>query len=136
MTTITIRPATLDDIGLIKQIASRYSAELGYVMYPALREAVGRSELTVACAPSGSPVGFVNWHTRRDGWTTVYEIAVAPSLLGQGVGKQLIDSVPRPTRLKCTLDNDRANGFYHANGFALVRVEDGRKRQLNVWERE
>lgn len=131
----TIRAATLDDVQAVKRLASRYSKEVGYVMYPALREAVARGELTVAVAPDGSVIGFVNWHKRRDGWRTVYEIAVAPDQLGQGVGKALINSVPGRIRLKCTVENDRANSFYDAQGFRLLEVESGRKRPLNVWIR-
>lgn len=133
--TITIRPATLDDVAWCKAIASRYRDELGQVMWPALREAVNRGELTVACH-SSTPIAFVNWHTRRDGWTTVYEIAVMPNLRRQGIGQQLLDAVPRPTRLKCTVDNANANAFYAKMGFTLTGVEDGRKRQLNVWEHQ
>lgn len=133
--TVIIDAATLNDIGLIKAIASRYSSELGYVMYPALRESVHRGELTVARAPSGSPCGFVNWHMRRDGWTTIYEIAVAPGVTRQGIGKLLIDAVPRPTRLKCTVNNVSANAFYLSTGFTLAGIDPGKKRALNIWER-
>lgn len=135
MMNIEIIPAQLEDVGLIKQIASHYRAELGYVMYPALRESIGRGELLIAQVNGQSPLGFVNFHARRDGWHTIYEIAVAPSLVGKGVGKALFVAVPRPVRLKCTLDNDRANAFYAAR-MTLVRVEQGRKHPLNVWELE
>lgn len=130
---ITTRKAEEADLHAIKQIANRYKSELGYVMWPALRESMARGTLLVAVdAAHGGVVGFVNYRARRDGWHTIYEIAASQK--GHGVGRVLIDAVPRPTRLKCTIDND-ANAFYERVGFAYVGTEDGRKRALNVWQR-
>lgn len=128
-----IRQATLDDIGMVKHIANKYPRELGYVMMPSLRDAVGRNELLVY-EVNGRIFGFVNYRTRRDGWHTVYEIAVDKPFRGGEIGRALIEAVPTPIRLKCTVDNKIANGFYEHLGFCLVRQECGRKRQLNVWE--
>lgn len=50
------------------------------------------------------------------------------------IGKKLFSMVPKPIRLKCTIDNDYANEFYKRQGMKLVRVEQGKKRKLNVWE--
>jgi len=46
----------------------------------------------------------------------------------------LLDCLEKPLRLKCTTDNTVANMFYEGYGFTLASVENGRKRQLNVWE--
>jgi len=129
-----IRHATLDDIPAIKQIANRYKNELGFVNRAALSESVNRHELFVAALQDGQVVGFVNWHLRRDEWTTIYEIAVRPDLTGHGIGRALLYAVPTPHRLKCTVDNP-ANRFYQGSGMQCVGVEEGRKRPLNVWER-
>lgn len=130
-----IQRAKLDDIPAIKQIANQYKNELGFVNRAALIESVSRRELFVATLrPHNDVVGFVNWHARRDGWHTIYELAVHRDYVGRGIGRALLYAVPTPTRLKCTADNP-ANEFYEGAGMALVRTEQGRKRALNVWER-
>lgn len=122
------------DIDTIKRIANQYKNELGFVNKAALRDSVARFTLFVA-EYMGAVVGFVNSYRRKDGWNTIYEIAVDKAHRGEGIGRALLDAVPRPVRLKCTVDN-AANEFYAAQGMALVRTEQGKKRQLNVWERQ
>lgn len=46
----------------------------------------------------------------------------------------LLNSVPSPIQLKCTVDNS-ANEFYRTCGFKHVTTEQGKKRFLNVWKR-
>jgi N-acetylglutamate synthase-like GNAT family acetyltransferase len=127
----TIRLAVQEDLQHIKKIANQYKQELGYVMYPALRESMARENLLVATYQD-RVVGFVNYRACRDGWQTVYEIAVDKTRRGEHIGAGLLSAVPQPIRLKCTLDNP-ANEFYQSQGFQHVRVEAGRKRQLNIW---
>jgi len=129
-----IRHATLDDIPAIKRIACQYRAELGFVNRAALANAVGRRELYVAELPDGAVGGFVHWHARRDGWHTIYEIAVDRAQHGRGIGRALLYAVPTPIRLKCTADNEAGNRFYAGAGMILADTEPGRKRALNVWE--
>jgi len=129
----TIRFAVEDDIPFIKKIANQYKDELGFVMLPSLRRAIEKRELYVA-EYGGRVVGFCNWHQRRDGWHTIYEVAVDKTRRGEQIGKALIQAVPAPKRLKCTVDNDQANSFYQHIGMELTSVENGRKRPLNVWK--
>lgn len=129
----TVRPATESDLPAIKQIANRYKLELGYVMYPALRESIARGGLHVAIDTDGTIIGFVNWRKRRDGVTVIYEIAALRR--HQGVGKALLSTTSGTVRLKCTVDNHAANTFYERQGFAHIGTETGRKRELNVWQR-
>jgi GNAT superfamily N-acetyltransferase len=128
-----IRYANESDLDAIKRIANQYKNELGFVNKAALRDSIGRYTLFVA-EYMGAVAGFVNSYHRRDGWSTIYEIAVDKAHKGEGIGRALLDAVPRPVRLKCPVDN-AANGFYAAQGMTLARVEQGRKRMLNVWER-
>lgn len=122
-----IRQATLTDIDHIKQVASRYKKELGFILRPALVEAVKRSELLYH--PSGA---FCHYHKRRDGITTIYEICVPDEARGQGLGRRMVEILTRPVRLKCPLDN-QSNEFYRHIGFELIGTEPGKKRQLNIW---
>jgi ribosomal protein S18 acetylase RimI-like enzyme len=129
-----MRLATHDDIPMIAKLARQWRMELGYVMIPALRESIERQSLIVADI-GGQVVGFVNFRRRRDGWQTIYEIAVDRGHLRAGVGRWLVEMVPRPVRLKCTKDN-AANEFYRQIGFKHIGTEVGRKRPLNVYQLE
>jgi len=124
------------DIDAIKYIADRNKAALGFVMRPALIEAQQRSELLVA-TQDGVVVGFVNYRTLsriRVGWHTIYEICVDESARGQGMGRALLDAVPRPVRLKCPVDLT-ANEFYKRYGLLNVWTEQpDNKRTLNIWQ--
>jgi len=123
-----IRQATLDDIPNIKQLADRHKKELGFILRPALVEAVDRAELLYH-PESGS---FCHYHRRRDGFTTLREICVTEAYRGQGIGRELIDNLCRPVRLKCPVTNS-SNDFYRHLGFQLAGTEPGKKRALNVW---
>jgi len=127
-----IRYGVESDLSAIQKIAYQYRSELGRVMRPALQTAITKRELYVA-EYMGQIVGFINWHKRRDGWSTVYEVAVDKAHTNKHIGVSLLNAVPLPRRLKCTTDNP-ANAFYKQQGMAHVRTEDGRKRPLNVWE--
>lgn len=127
-----IRYATEADIPLIKRVANQYKNELGFVNSSALKESIRRYTLYLA-EYKGETVGFVNFYRRKDGWQTVYEIAVDRRYHGIGIGSALLHAVPRPVRLKCTVDNRRANDFYECQGMYLERTEAGKKRMLNVW---
>lgn len=129
-----IRYATEADLPQIKTIANQYKQELGYVMLPALRKSMAKLSLFVA-ESAGRVVGFVNYWPRRDGWQTIYEIAVHRDWRGQGMGKALLLAVPGPIRLKTTMDNYVAMDFYKTQGFEAVKIEDGRKRKLQIMER-
>jgi hypothetical protein len=126
-----IRFAVEKDLVDIQRIARQWRDELGYVMLPALRTALNKRQLLVADY-GGQIVGFVNYWARRDGWQTVYEIAVKKGWQGLNIGKALLAAVPKPVRLKCTVDNP-ANAFYEAQGMCFEKREAGKKRALNVW---
>lgn len=128
-----IRYGAETDITAIKRVANQYKNELGFVNSAALKESARRYMLYVA-EYKGEVVGFVNFYRRKDGWQTVYEIAVDRRYHRLGIGRALLNAVPKPVRLKCTVDNRRANDFYGQQGMVLRRVEQGRKRLLNVWE--
>lgn len=128
-----IRYAQEEDIPSIKKIANQYKQELGFVMIPALKESVARKSLFVA-EVNQQIVGFVNSRVRKDGITTVYEIAVHRDWHGKQIGTALLGALTGTVRLKCTVDNP-ANTFYERQGMKLNGTVSGRKRPLNVWER-
>ena len=131
----TVRYGVEEDIEKIIAISRQWRDELGYVMRPALRESIERKTLFVAVHDT-RVVGFVNSRTRRDGVNVIYEIAVHRDWIGHAIGKCLLQAIPTPTRLKCTVDNERGNLFYEANGFCFTGREPGKQRELNVWEKQ
>ena len=128
-----IRYGVPRDVNGIDRIARQYPRELGFVRKASLLEAMQRFEVYVAFSGQHL-VGFVNWHKRKDGWRTIYEIAVHRDWRGMGIGKALMRAVGTPVRLKCPVDN-ASNRFYEGLGMQLAQREDGRIRALNVWER-
>ena len=97
-----------------------------------LIDAIKNDELYVA-DENDKIIGFVHFHKRRDGWNTVHEIGVNPEYQGIGIGKHLFNLVPKPRRLKTTVDNKKSNDFYKYQGLINTGTEKGRKREVNVW---
>lgn len=128
-----IRRATPFDVERILEIARQYRDELGYVHPVPLREHIAAKTVLVV-EWFGNVWGFVDYHARRDGWHTIYHIAVDKHMAGQGIGRNLLYAVPTPMRLKVTQDNARANAFYRGAGMQLAATETGKKRPLNIYE--
>lgn len=131
---LRIRYATTDDAQHCQQIARQHRDVLPFVSLPQLRACVAKRELFVA-ELDGAVVGFVSWHARRDGWQTIYDLAVAQEAQGLGIGRNLLYAVPTPVRLKVTQDNARAITFYEQAGMIRASEETSRNgRALYVYE--
>jgi GNAT superfamily N-acetyltransferase len=77
-------------------------------------------------------------HCVRKPQTTVYELAVLPGYRRQGIAETLVDKVSRASPhnkliAKCPIDLP-ANEFYESTGWELIETQDGKHRDLNVWE--
>lgn len=135
-----MRTAVPEDLDQIKAIADANRLWLGFVLRPALLENIRRDWVLVADR-GDEVIGFVSFHYRRDGWTTLYEICVAEGERGNGAGRAMLDCLvetcrmygSRGIRLKCVVGNP-ANGFFEQYGFRLVGQETGKRRPLNVWQ--
>lgn len=130
---VQIRRATLSDIKKIKHITDQYKQELGFVHTGKIKQAINKGYCHVADS-IGGVVGFVIFYTRKDTWTTVYDIAVDPRFTRIGIGRKLLNSVPTPTQLKCT-SNNPSNMLYKICGFKLIGTENGKQQRLNIWKR-
>ena len=126
-----IRIAKISDIDKIKEIAQSYTKEIGFVMRPALEDAVKRQELLYD-DETGS---FCHYRYRRDGVSVIYEICVPQQHRGKGIAKTMINMILTPVQLKCPVDNE-SNAFYKHIGFELIETLPGKKRELNVWRLE
>lgn len=129
-----IRLAKEEDLPRIKQIANQNREFIGFVMNVALKESITKNSLLVY-EKDEKVVGFVHFHKRLDGWNTLHELAVDKAYTNQGIGKELYLCVPLPMRLKTTVDNVYAQEFYEKNGMKKVRTEQGKKRELVVFEK-
>lgn len=135
-----IRKAAEDDLDGIKNLADAHRHELGFVLRPALGRGIAGGEFLVA-VDQGNLIGFADYHHRRDGQTTLYNVCVKTEYRRQGVGTSLMEALRlealahgrRTIRLKCPVDLP-ANSFYKSMGFRLKQKESGRKRVLVVWE--
>lgn len=129
------------DLPAIKAIADACRHEIGFVYRAILERAIDRGELFVAKGEE-EVLGFVHFATTRQGYATIYKIAVHPRFRGRGIGKALLQAVIKQTcsagisrlRLKCPVDLP-ANGFYAHLGFVRIATEQRRKRLLVVWEK-
>jgi len=138
--TAVIRLAHTDDLAAIKTLADQHKRELGFVRRGTLLESITHDHLLIA-ELHGQPVGFVQFHHRRDGQTTIHVIVVDANTRRQGVGGQLLNNLQAiclkrgQTRigLKCPVDLN-ANDFYRQVGFTLIGQEAGKIRVLNLWQ--
>lgn len=136
-----IRHAQKKDIQAVKRLADDNRNALGFLVRASLEERLRHRGLLV-CEHQGEVIGFVSFHHRRDGWTTIHELCVEEQYRRQGVGRALVEAVKDDAlragqsgiRLKCPVDLP-ANGFYARLGFTRAAVVEGRRRPLAVWEK-
>ncbi len=127
---------------MVKAMADANRHALGFVRNAMLKEWQHRGELLVCEEEVGSITGFISYHHRRDGWTTIHAVCVAEPFRKRGQGSALIAAVVQQAqlrgqqgiRLKCPVDVP-ANGFYARLGFVRARMETGKRRPLVVWEK-
>jgi N-acetylglutamate synthase-like GNAT family acetyltransferase len=139
---VLIRNAKPRDLDKIKLIADLHKKELGFVLRPALEKGIQQKEVVVALKDE-ELIGFVHFHHRRDGQTTLYNIVVLKNHRGEGVGRQLIDELINRARkmnkylllLKCP-EELPANHFYGQLGFKQTHLENGKERKLLVWKKQ
>lgn len=127
-----IRLATTGDYTSIKKICNQNREWLPFVMRVAIEESIGRGEVMVA-EEDGKVIGFIHFHKRRDGVTTLHEIGVDMNYQRLGIARSLISRLGKPIKLKVVKDNP-ANEFYQRLGFELIGSVFGRTRELNIYQ--
>jgi GNAT superfamily N-acetyltransferase len=67
------------------------------------------------------PVGFIAWWPPDN---FIHSLFVSPTLLGQGIGRSLLQyclgHMGRPATLKCVVTNHAALAFYAAQGWKII----------------
>lgn len=124
-----------DQLNQIIKLTKTMTKELGYVFPVVYREEAKKGNLLLLMV-NKTVVGFCDFNIRKkDKVAVIYEIATHPGIRGKGGGKMLINEVLKRTeviQLKCPIDN-KSNSFYDKIG-EKIRIEDGKKRKLNVWQ--
>jgi N-acetylglutamate synthase-like GNAT family acetyltransferase len=138
---IVTRKANLSDLVAIKQLADKEKSSLGFITRQTIMEAIANSSIMLIVV-NGKIVGFQHYyHRKRDLQTTLYHKTIDKEFRGHGLGRILVNSVIEEARLlgrkklflKCPIDLP-SNHFHKAIGFVLVGKEQGKKRELNLWE--
>jgi N-acetylglutamate synthase-like GNAT family acetyltransferase len=135
-----LRKACRKDLDQLIHIIQQHKGVFFFLPRAVFKDSIQKEEVIVYQKTSRI-LGFVRYHHRKDGITTLHEIAVLKSHLSNGIGRSLFEALrkecvslgQKTIRLKCPLDLP-ANGFYSHLGFQRVSIEGGRKRPLAVWE--
>lgn len=119
----------------IANLFQQHRDELGFVNTAQVEE---KSTYTVCIDGELAGAALCN-HCVRKPQTTLYDIAVIDSYRRDGVGTKLVEKIASDSQhgkivAKCPVELD-ANKFYSADGWEIVDVEEGKSRELNVWEK-
>ncbi len=136
-----IRNATSIDLPAVKRLADDHKRELGFVLNPALREAILEKRVVVALGEGNRLVGFIHFRHRRDGVTKVYQICIEGECRRRGYGFALLSKLVEDAltigqdtiSLSCPEDL-AANEFYKACGFTQDGHVRSPARRLVQWK--
>lgn len=143
---LTIRPATVDDIPLIKNIALRtwpeaYIALLGeeqvdYMLHKfytpsSLSEQMKNNHYFFLALKDNAAIGFASFSNVNGNIYKIQKLYVLPTEQKTGAGKALLQKVETAAKsmgaAKLQLNVNRKNIariFYEKNGFVIIREED------------
>jgi N-acetylglutamate synthase-like GNAT family acetyltransferase len=135
------RKAALSDLVEIKLLEDKEKSSLGFITRQTISEAIETGSIMLILVDD-KIVGFQHYyHRKRDLQTTLYHKTIDREYRRQGLGRTLVNSIVEEARflgrkklfLKCPTDLS-SNSFHEAFGFTLVGKEQGKKRELNLWE--
>lgn len=134
---MTIKFAQIKDLDWIKPLADRHRREFSFINRAILRKGIESQE--ILCIPDK---GFLHFHHRQDARSTLYHLCVLQEERRRGLGKLLVSAWEDNARkngvkilqLKCPINLD-ANEFYRKIGFTQVEIQEGKRRNLTVWNK-
>ena len=130
-------PAHIDGA---KRLADMNRHIFSFIRRAAFLDACSEGALIIALM-NDEVVGFVRYHHRKlDQQTTLYDICVAESLRGMGIGGKMMAfmldhcrTLKRQTVvLKCP-SHLAANHFYRLVGFTCIDTVPGKRQNINIW---
>jgi len=118
------------------ELFQKHRDELGFINQAQCAE----GDLYTHCRDDDIVAAALANHCVRKPQTTLYELAVLPEYRREGIATELINRLARESPhdkiiAKCPTELP-ANEFYAETGWERVGCEDGKKRDLNVWEYE
>lgn len=96
-----IRKVVTEDYPRIKKISNQHREYLPFVMRVAIEDSIKRGGVYVA-EIGDDIVGFVHFHKRRDGITTLHEIGIGLGYEKMGIGRKLVSTMSHPIQLQET----------------------------------
>lgn len=123
-----VRKATVADLNRIDLLARQETEALGFLPRVVIQQAI-ENEWMHFHEETGA---FVLFRLKKNGETTLQYICVPWKHRGKGIGKLLVNSLPRPIVLKCPAFL-ASNEFYRGLGFIRVKFEQKTKRPVNLW---
>ena len=148
MQPVTVRPATIADIPLIRQLADvsfratyseilspEQSAYMMDMMYSTekLHEQIEVRHHQFFIAEEERPIGFAGCELNhgQEGATRLHKIYLLPETQGKGAGKAMLDAVTafaianNQSTLELNVNRyNKAIAFYERNGFHIIKEED------------
>ena len=121
----------------IKVIADSFRKELGFTNIRVIEDQLAKNEIIFI-----ENIGFISFHFRKDNQSTIYEIAISREHQRKKYGtllfrKLLIKAIEKGKKfikLKVPEDNENAFKFYESLNFKFIKIEEGKKRKLHVYQ--
>lgn len=105
----------------------------GAILPPILRENAMKKECIIA-KDGDDVIGFIQFHKRKDGVTTIYHRAVHPDYRGQGIAYKLSRFLHPPYIAKCRPENIPIQHLYEKLGMKRIRIEKNRLKSGKISE--
>lgn len=126
--------STEDDIAQVYAMTKNVrdiNTFLGGGIVPPRAKAAAEKRGLLLAKSEARVVGFMLFNRRKDGWTTLYDIAVLPDFRRQGIAGMLLRCLSTPIRVTVMESNDGMRSFVRNNGFRLVS-RNGRKTSQGI----
>ncbi len=129
-----IKILDFDKLDEAYKFMNKYTNDLGFIIKNSISDRIKRKE-SIYIEKDGEIVAICNFNKRKDKVVVLYEIVTREDVRGKGYGKKLINyiiNIYGRIILKCPVNNS-SNFFYEKLGGKILKIEEGKKRKLNLW---